>query len=524
MSASNVDVLIVGAGPVGLTAALLLTELGHSVRIVERRNDTQRAPAAHVINARTFEVWRQMGLDVDAILSDAHNPEEAGFVHWVPKLGGEILGSLPYEQQTDAVLQYTPTPLRNLSQHRLEPKLIAELTQRGVSVEQNTTWQSCIQNEDHMTSELSAHGSQFSIRSKWLLACDGASSAVRTANNIIMDGPGELQTFLMIHFIADLSSLVGDHPGIIFWICDPTSGGTLVSHGGNNEWVFMHSESGIREQPATDAECEALVRNALVESDVSITVLRKSTWTMSSQLADTYRKGRVLVAGDAGHRFPPTGGMGLNTGVQDVHNLAWKLSAVLNGKADETLIDTYGTERRPIAERNAQASLDNAIKMFEVFTALGINPDPAVSVVNFEQVLQSPDGRSALTEAINHQAVHFDMFGLQIGYRYILNNTTTPLPPLTDDVIRTFTPSSEPGNRLPHGWLTRDGKMISSLDLVPLDSYVTITGPSHKSPQSLQVGVDFDDPDDWWSNTLGMPADGALLIRPDQHIENRIGK
>jgi 2-polyprenyl-6-methoxyphenol hydroxylase-like FAD-dependent oxidoreductase len=523
MSDDTIDLLIIGAGPVGLTAALLFTKLGHSVRIVERRGDTQRAPAAHVVNARTFEVWRQMGLDVDLILQDAHNPSQAGFVHWVPRLGGEILGSLPYEQQGDDMLQFTPTPLRNLSQHRLEPALVAELQQLGVSVENNTTWNSCTETKEDITSMLTAHDSTFAIRSKWLLACDGASSAAREASGIVMEGPGELQTFVMIHFIADLSSLVGDHPGIIFWICDPSSGGTLVSHGGNNEWVLMHPDSTVRDHKLSLEECEPIVRNALVSTDVDISLLRCSTWTMTSQLADTYRKGRLLVAGDAAHRFPPTGGMGLNTGVQDVHNLAWKLSAVINGAAPESLLDSYGSERRPVAARNAQASLDNAMKMFEVFIALGIDPDPQISQQHFEEILASPDARGTLDVAIQNQATHFDMFGLQIGYKYELPASTSPVPELTDEVIRNFTPSSDPGNRLPHGWIEKDGSVISTLDLIPIDSYVSIAGPDHETTEPcLRVGIDFIDTNNWWANTAKMSPSGHLLIRPDQHIEQRI--
>ena len=127
----DADVLIVGAGPVGLTAALLLERLGCSVLIVERRDGPQRAPAAHAVNARTFEIWRQIGLDVDHIRAHAQDPADAGAVHWVTKLGGDVIGSLPYERQGDEQLAVTPTPLRNLSQHRLEPLLVDALGQAG---------------------------------------------------------------------------------------------------------------------------------------------------------------------------------------------------------------------------------------------------------------------------------------------------------------------------------------------------------------------------------------------------------
>jgi hypothetical protein len=230
---------------------------------------------------------------------------------------------------------------------------------------------------------------------------------------------------------------------------------------------------------------------------------------MTSQIADRYRDGQVFLVGDAAHRFPPSGGMGLNSGVQDAHNLAWKMHAVLTDQATDSLLNTYEPERRPVAQRNAQASLENAFKMFEVFEALG------------------KPNQEGLIEAINNQQTHFDMFGLQMGYRYELEGTTTPLAPLSDDIIRNYTPSSEPGSRLPHGWLIQDGKTISSLDLIDLTQATVIAGPTAEvDGNCIQVGRDFEDPNAWWSNVLGLSDDACLTVRPDQHVASRdlVGK
>jgi 2-polyprenyl-6-methoxyphenol hydroxylase-like FAD-dependent oxidoreductase len=139
---TRTDALIVGAGPVGLTLAILLKKQGLSVRVVERRDGPQRAPAAHVLNARTFEIWRQCGLDVDRIRAAAQSPEDAGRVYWVNKLGGNVFGSLQYEQQGDDQLANSPTPLRNLSQHTLEPMLLeeAQRTAGGRSGDEKESW------------------------------------------------------------------------------------------------------------------------------------------------------------------------------------------------------------------------------------------------------------------------------------------------------------------------------------------------------------------------------------------------
>ena len=523
MPKNSTDILIVGAGPVGLTGALIAHELGLSVRIIERRPTAQSAPAAHVINARTFEIWRQIGLDVEKIRSAAQSPEQAGFVHWVTHLGGKVLGTLQYEQQGDDNLSVTPSPLRNLSQHLLEPLLVSELKSRGIGVEYGSTWEAHEEVLDGVISTVAINGQNEKISSKWLIACDGASSSVRNACGISMIGPDNLQEFFTVHFKADLKSLTASNPGILYWICDPRAGGTLISHGGDNEWVYMYPIAEEYEAQISPSECDQLIRNAIAPTSATITVLRQSSWTMTSQFADSYRLRRVLLAGDAAHRFPPSGGMGLNTGVGDIHNLMWKIDRIEAGLADSVLLDSYEKERRPIAERNAQASMDNAFKMFDVFMALGIDPDKDIAYSNLNKVLQDSEALEVLDRAIQNQATHFDMLGLQIGYRYILPTSTTELEPLTDEIIRNYRPSVEAGNRLPHGWLKRNGEKISTLDLVSLDDYLIIGGSDFSSDlPHIKIGRDVQDTENWWSQILGLSSNEGLLVRPDQHIERRL--
>lgn len=535
------DVLIVGAGPTGLMASLLLERQGMQTRLIERRPSAQRAPAAHAVNARTLEICRAAGVDMARLAEEAPAPGEAGFVYWVTRLGGRVLGRVPYEQQGDDQLAVTPTPLRNLSQNRFEPLLLDALERHtGRAPEWRTEWVSSVEDTEGVRTVVREidSGLERDISSRYVIAADGAGSPIRKSLGIDVVGPAQLQSFIMVHLRTKLRGLPEIPPGLLFFVCDPRSGGgAFVVHHLDHEAVYMLPYDSETESVADydAARCTELVRGALDDPSLDFEVETVSAWSMTAQVAERYRAGRIFLAGDAAHRFPPTGGLGLNSGVQDAHNLAWKLAAVERGWAGPALLGSYESERKPVAQVNADQSLRNAMKLFQVIAALGISDSSDDSVERFEKTLASEARLADVRAVIDDQAEHFDMPGLQLGFCYdegaLVRGAADEPPPMQ---VRHFEPSGCPGARLPHAWLRGDegtGECRRSLlDLVPLESFALFSGPESAawlealeaidSPPARGISVTADRVDGLssWLGQAGIGPDGVLLVRPDQHV------
>ncbi|MEO0963208.1 MAG: FAD-dependent monooxygenase, partial [Pseudomonadota bacterium] len=297
-------------------------------------------------------------------------------------------------------------------------------------------------------------------------------------------------------------------------------------------WVLMHSYDPATETAAdyNEARCRDLVTKAIGSTDVQVDIRTIGSWAMSAQVAERYRKGRVFLVGDAAHRFPPTGGLGLNTGAGDAQNLTWKLAAVLKGQASPELLDTYEAERQPVARINSEQSLTNAAKIFDLIILLH-GMDPEKTAEHYAAISADPANVEGLPDAVEAQRPHFDSFNLQIGYRYASDalKDAAPLPPAAEIETSHFQPSWNIGEHVPHHWVLRNGETVSIHDMLAVDTFTLLTGPKANGAfqgtglgiSSCQQGADFGDEGLDWQASTGLPETGAVLVRPDGHIAAR---
>lgn len=362
------------------------------------------------------------------------------------------------------------------------------------------------------------------VRSRYVIGCDGAGSRVRKLLGIEMVGPPLIQCYVMIHFGADLRALTADRPGVLHFVLDPEAPGTFIAHDVASDWVFMHVIDPVVESidDYTDDRCLTIVERA-AGTELDAEILGKGTWWMSSQTVDSMGEGRIFLAGDAAHRFPPTGGLGLNSGVQDIHGLMWRLGAITAGRASAALLDSYEIERIPIAQNNAHQSLTNAIKLIHLPAALGTDAKPTSEQLH--AALADLSKADEIAAAVEMQREHFDLFGLQLGYVYGDGALIAEEPAAELGSPSVYEPTARPGARLPHAWLHEVGG-TSTLDLVPIDRPVLFSFGDHETwadalgaadVSTVRVGVDTT-PLDSWRQVCDVDETGALLVRPDHHV------
>ncbi|MEV0711619.1 FAD-dependent oxidoreductase [Nocardia aurea] len=535
MTARRAQVAIVGGGPAGLAAAYCLGRRGVDVVLFERHTEPLRHPQATLVNTRTTEILRELGV-LDDVLAVSTTLEKAPRVRFLRSVAEPEFGRLELVESTDKLMrlaEQSPTLPVLCPQNRLQAVLTEGLTAlpnvelvRGAQVTDATPGPRGVE-----VTYIGSDGGEDRREAEYLVLAEGMHGALRKAVGIgkVEDSP--LGVLLDIYFEADLRPQFHNMGSVLSWIMNQRVRGVLITiDPAGDEWMLEVPLDGAVE--ISEDSAPSLLRAAL-GADIDARIISSRTWTMRSTGVDRWRdaSGRVFVIGDAAHTFPPTGGFGMNTGIQDAHNLAWKLAAALEGWAAPDLLDSYEVERRPVARFNGEQSEHNALAMFEFAEAFA-------DVLTAADPADAPGFDRALAAGIEEQRPQFDFYGQSLGFRY---GVTEPVESVVD-----YHPLAEPGCRAPHFWLREaDGTPISTLDL-PGHGFALVTGPVAAEKWADAVGYvhlmntvpvtavavhpvtpdtttgsgtrTLVDRSGRMSETYGLTDRAAVLIRPDGHI------
>lgn len=345
----SVDVVVVGAGPAGLVAGIVLGRYGIDVAVIEKRAQGSTLSRATVISTRCMEILRSWGLEPDVRAGAADVVPRA----WVTQSLASSEGvEMPLGYPTvDEAAAVSPTYPTWAPQDHLEPVLRAYLSALpSARLSFGVQFEEAQQDDDGVTVTLRSSASDRQrIRASYVIGADGAHSAVRAAMRIQMDGPDDLAEFHRIEFRAPLGQIVGDRRFGLYVISNPDAAGVLVSRGPGDRWGFAREwrPPGPRMVDADESELLELLTIA-IGSPVPVVLEGRSAFSFAAQIAQRYREGRVFLVGDAAHRMTPRGGTGMNTAIQDAFDLGWRLAWVLRGWATTELLDAYETLRRPV--------------------------------------------------------------------------------------------------------------------------------------------------------------------------------
>jgi 2,4-dichlorophenol 6-monooxygenase len=553
------DVLVVGSGPAGAAAALFLASYGTRTLMITKYSRLSDSPRAHITNQRTMETMRDMGLE-DTLMQAATPWESMGNTTFCLSLAGEELGRIPSwgtdtERHANYELQ-SPCTMLDAPQTITEPILVRGAQERGAKIRFDTEYLSHTQDEDGVTTVVRDRltGAEYAVRSKYLIGADGARSKVAADADLPFEGPGAVAGAMNIVFEADLSRFVEYRPSVLYWMLQPGAEregvglGVLRMIKPWHEWMLMWGYEVAAGPPEfTDEFVRELAVKLVGTEDFEMQVKSASPWTVNHEFATTIARGRVFCAGDAVHRHPPTNGLGSNTSIQDSYNLAWKLALVVAGAAGPSLLETYNTERAPVARQIVERANQSIVDTGKILTALDLTD--TTDEERLERQLQArkdpgPEGekiRAALREAIAYKAYEFDAHGVEHNHRYdspAVVSDGTPMPEFRRDPELFAQPTTWPGAKLPHTWVTEAGHRVSTLDLAGKGRFALVTGIGGQAwldaaatlgpernleitPVSIGPGQPYEDPYGTWAGMREIDDGGVLLVRPDLYIAAR---
>jgi 2,4-dichlorophenol 6-monooxygenase len=549
------DVLIVGSGPAGASAALFLSTLGVDNIMVTKYRWTANTPRAHITNQRAMETFRDMGIE-EQVLADATPHHLCGDTVFCTSIAGEEIGRIHTwgthpAREADYQLA-SPCLVVDIPQTYLEPILVKNATQRGTQTRFSTEYVSHTQDDDGVDVLVRDRltGAEYTIRARYLIGADGARSQVAADIDLPYEGAMDLAGSMNITFKADISAYVGHRPSVLYWVIQP--GANVGGIGAGlvrmvrpwNEWLIVWGYDITDEPPVVDeAAATQIVRDLLGMPDIDVEITGTSLWGNNEMFAKHLQKGRVFCAGDAVHRHPPSNGLGSNTSIQDSYNLAWKLALVLRGQAAPSLLDTYSAERAPVAERivrRANRSSREFVQFFEVLGLLDATTEEEMVAAMEERKANTPEGaakRAALVDAMALKDYEFNAHGVDLGQFYrsaaVVSDGPQPEPKRDPDLY--YEMSTVPGAHLPHAWVGDTMTKLAMMDLAPYDRFTLITGIAGEAwaavadkvaaelgvpLEAVVIGPGREVTDLYydWAKLREVDESGALLVRPDKHI------
>ncbi len=504
----EVPVLIVGGGLVGLATSLCLAHYGACSLLVERHASTTVHPKQFGLGIRPMEIFRSLGLEKAVQAGGADLARARDHLVVQTLAAGAIRRNQMIDTDNPQIQALSPSTLTVCPQNVLEPILLDAARQRGADIRFNTELLSFTQDDDGVTAMLveRATGERRTVRAAYLVAADGAHSPISRSLDIPRHGAGTFAHMVNIYFRADLRSLIGEQSFAVCVVMNPEAFGVLGPVNNRDLWIFnagFAPERGEKLEDFTEERCIDLVRKAIGLPDLTVEVISVLPWEMAARAAERLVVGRVFIAGDAAHLMPPIGGFGASTGIQDAHNLAWKLALVLRGLAGPELLKTYESEREPVDWFTTEQA---RLRYQESNRRWSANAGERAEV------------------GMAHDLV------VMLGYHYNSPAIVEPrqqMPSLEQVVL-----DGEPGTRAPHLWIERAGQRLSTLDLLG-QRFALLAGPAGVpwlaaartvaarlglDLDLYRAGADFSADDGAFCAAYGIAPQGAVLVRPDGFV------
>jgi 2-polyprenyl-6-methoxyphenol hydroxylase-like FAD-dependent oxidoreductase len=521
-------VIVVGAGPVGLGAALELARCGVRSVLIEKHDSTSWHPKTRNFNTRTMEIARGWGAAIYKRLRSVDTPPGwKSPIRFTRSATGEQFGVIESKGFEGPGPDVSPALPVMSSQELIEAILLDAVRASGMvevrfATEATRLVRGGDRNDEDVALEVRsrATGTTETLVAPALVAADGSASLIRGELGIELEGSKELSHIVNCYFRADIERHLGDRRGVLFFVMNEHATGVLQPLDGAGRWLcqIAVAPDDWSLDVFTHERARAWIRGAAGVEGLEPQVLSLGLWKLNATVAERFVQGHILLCGDAAHQFPPTGGLGVNTGLQGMHNAMWKLAWFVHGRAGWPLVGTYEAERREVAQRITSQSLQNSInvQMINAAAARG-----AEGVLGAEQVV---------TESRRYG----NHLGVELGIVYassaVVPDGTEP-PPVADS-YSDYAPSATPGARAPHVWLGHADARLSTLDLFGTgltllagprgDAWCTAAAETERDAgipiDRYRIGSPGLQDLGGFAEAYGIGAEGAVLVRPDGHV------